>query len=82
MRFTTILPMLLAAGVVQAQAGGQNKNGQNNAQQNKGQNNNNNNNQNNGGNANVLALNPANVQKNSNSDGLANAEAGQAASAK
>jgi transcription initiation factor TFIID subunit 15 len=81
MRFTTILPMLLAAGVVQAQAGGQNKNGQNNAQQNKGQNNNNNN-QNNGGNANVLALNPANVQKNSNSDGLANAEAGQAASAK
>jgi transcription initiation factor TFIID subunit 15 len=77
MRFTTLLPMLLAAGVAQAQFG-QNKGGNNG--QNNGQNNGGNNGQNNNGGGGNLALNPANVQKNSNSDGLAQAEAGQAAS--
>jgi transcription initiation factor TFIID subunit 15 len=81
MRFTTILPMLLAAGVALGQngKGGQN-NGQNNGQngQNNGQNGQNNNNG--GGGGGNLALNAANVQKNSNVDGLAQAEAGQAAS--
>jgi hypothetical protein len=72
MRFTSILPVLLAAGVAQAQFGG-NKGGNN------GQNNGQNNGGNNGGNA--LALNPQVVQKASNADGLGGgAEAGQAAS--
>jgi transcription initiation factor TFIID subunit 15 len=69
MRFTTILPVLLAAGVAQAQFGqGGNNNGQNNGQNNNGG----------GGN---LALSANLVQKASNADGLGGgAEAGQAAS--
>jgi transcription initiation factor TFIID subunit 15 len=101
MRFTTLLPMLLAASVAQAQFGqnnggnnGQNggnnngQNGGNNGQNggNNGQNGGNNgqNGGNNGGNNNgnnALALNPNVVQQNSQSDGLEQAEAGQAASA-
>jgi transcription initiation factor TFIID subunit 15 len=92
MRFTTLMPMLLAAGVAQAQFGqnnggnnGQNNggnNGQNNGGNN-GQNNGGNNGQNNGGNngGNNLALNANLVQKASTVDGLGGgAEAGQAAS--
>lgn len=98
MRFSTLLPLLLAAGVTQAQFGkgkGKGNGGNNNQQQQQqqqqqqaaqnGQNQNgqdNANNNANGGNADALALDPNNVQTNSQSDGLdAGAEAGQAASA-
>jgi transcription initiation factor TFIID subunit 15 len=79
MRFTTVLPMLLAAGVVNAQFGQGGKGGNNGG--NNGQNNGQNNGGNNGGGGGNLALNPANVQKASAVDGLGGgAEAGQAAS--
>ncbi|KAF1963342.1 hypothetical protein CC80DRAFT_511707 [Byssothecium circinans] len=96
MRFSTVLSLLLAAGVVQAQFGkgkgqGKGQQGQQDQQQDaaqqaqgkgkgngKGNGKNNNNDQNNNNNA--LALNPDNVQANSNNDGLADAEPGQAAS--
>ena len=93
MRFSTLIPLLLAAGVANAQFRGgqgqgnnnqnaQNNNNNQNAQNGQnGQNGQNNNNNNNQGNA-ALALDPANVQTASQSDGLdGGAEAGQAASA-
>lgn len=70
MRFSTVLPVLFAVGVVNAQQG----KGKQNA------NNNNNNGGGGGGNAAALTLLAANVQSNSNTDGLADAEAGQAGS--
>lgn len=93
MRFSTVMPLLLAAGFANAQFGkgnGQgkgNNNGQNNGQNNggnNGQNNGQNNGGNNGGNGggdNGNCLNPNVISKNANNNGLAQAEAGQAASA-
>ena len=82
MRFSTVLPVLFAVGIANAQQGNGNQNNNQNNNQNGNQNgnNNNNNNNNNGGNAAALTLLAANVQSNSNSDGLADAEAGQAGS--
>ena len=93
MRYSTLIPLLLAAGVANAQFGrqqggggnnnqngqGQNAQGQNGQGQN-GQNNNNQNGQGAGNNA-ALTLNAANVQTASQSDGFdGGEEAGQAKS--
>lgn len=95
MRFSTIVPLLLAAGVANAQFGkgkanaGNGKANAGNGKANAGNGKNNanagngQNNAGNGGNnaAGANCLNPDVISKNANNDGLQNAEAGQAASA-
>jgi hypothetical protein len=83
MRYSTMITMLFAAGLANAQAqGNQFKKGGQNAGQNAGANNGQNNGQNAGGNNGGLTLLANNVQKGSQSDGgAAAAEKGQAASA-
>lgn len=80
MRYSTVISVLLAAGVANAQQGG-GRGGNNGQNAQNAQNGQNNNAGGGGGGANALALNPSNVQKASASDGFdGNQEAGQAKS--